>query len=262
MAAGAVLVVDAPVARIRPGEGVELESGDFVGAPTVVSNADPERTVGLLGPDARGSLASSVAAVPRRSPIVKVTYALGGLPDFGAAHATRAQVEICRGADALHDSYLAARRGEIADDMWCELYFQTPYDETIAPPGKHVLSAFCQYVPYEFASGTWDERRDGVAARVTASIERFAPGFGELVESVHVDGPPDLEARIGLTGGHIFHGECLPDFMWDRRLPYRTGVDGVYLCGAGTHPGGSVIAVNGRNAAMAVLRDLGESVSA
>ena len=100
-----------------------------------------------------------------------------------------------------------------------------------------------------------------VGDRVTASIERFAPGFAGLVEARHVDGPPDLELRVGLTGGHIFHGECLPEFMWDRRLPYRTGADGVYLCGAGTHPGGSVIAVNGRNAAMAVLRDLGPAVS-
>jgi phytoene dehydrogenase-like protein len=256
--AGAVVVVDAPVAGIRPGEGVELDTGDLVRAPIVVSNADPERTVGLLGADAPASLADAVTAVPRRSPVVKVTYALRGLPDFGAPHATRAQVEICRGAEALHDSYLAARRGELADDMWGELYFQTPYDETIAPPGRHVLSAFCQYVPYEFAAGTWDDKRDAVADRVTGAIERFAPGFSDLVEARHVDGPPDLEARIGLSGGHIFHGECLPDFMWDRRLPYRTGVDGVYLCGAGTHPGGSVIAVNGRNAAMAVLADLGE----
>ena len=69
--------------------------------------------------------------------------------------------------------------------------------------------------------------------------------------------PPDVERKIGLTGGHIFQGECLPEYMWDRRLPYRTGADGVYLCGAGTHPGGSVIAVNGRNAALVVDSDLG-----
>ena len=90
---------------------------------------------------------------------------------------------------------------------------------------------------------------------VTRSIERFAPGFSDLVEQRNIDGPPDVEDRIGLSGGHIFQGECLPAFMWDRRLPYRTGADGVYLCGAATHPGGSVIAVNGRNAAMAVLKD-------
>ncbi|MGH8873952.1 MAG: phytoene desaturase family protein, partial [Acidimicrobiia bacterium] len=243
--------------RILPGDGVELESGEVVHGPVVVSNADPERTLALLGPEAPASFREQVEAIPRVSPVVKVTYALRGLPDFGTPHATRAQVEITTGAEAMHASYLAARNGELPDELWCELYFQTAYDPSIAPPGRHVLSAFCQHVPYAFASGTWDDHREEVGERVTASIERFAPGFSGLVEHRHVDGPPDLEARIGLTGGHIFHGECLPSHMWERRLPYRVGVEGVYLCGAGTHPGGSVIAVNGRNAAMAVLRDLG-----
>ncbi|MGH9245128.1 MAG: phytoene desaturase family protein [Acidimicrobiales bacterium] len=256
--AGAIVVTGVPVAQVIPGEGVLLESGDRVAAPIVVANADPSRTVGLLGAAAPSAFAEAVAGVPRRSPVVKVTFALRVLPDFGVPHATHAQVEITRGAEAMHASFTAARQGSIADELWCELYFQTPYDPSIAPPGRHVLSAFCQYVPYAFASGSWDDHRDEVGDRVTASIERFAPGFADLVEARHVDGPPDLESRIGLTGGHIFHGECLPAFMWDRRLPYRTGADGVYLCGAGTHPGGSVIAANGRNAAMAVLRDLGE----
>jgi phytoene dehydrogenase-like protein len=254
--AGAVLATGAAVAAIHPGVGVELETGDVVRAPVVVANADPVRTVELLGAEAPSALVAAVEAVPRRSPVVKVTFALRDLPDFGAAHASRAQVEITTGADAMHRSYLAARAGSVSDELWCELYFQTPYDASIAPEGRHVLSAFCQYVPHTFASGSWDDHRDDVGDRVTVSIERFAPGFADLVEARNIDGPPDLEARIGLTGGHIFHGECLPDFMWDRRLPYRTGVDGLYLCGAGTHPGGSVIAVNGRNAAMAVLHDL------
>ncbi len=255
--AGAVVVTEAPVARIVPGDGVELESGGMVRAPVVVANADPARTVSLLGKEAPSALAAAVEAVPRLSPVVKVTFALRGLPDFGAPHATRAQVEITTGADAMHASFLAAQRGSVTDELWCELYFQTPYDPSIAPEGRHVLSAFCQYVPYAFADGSWDDHRDDVGGRVTASIERYAPGFADLVEARNIDGPPDIEARIGLTGGHIFQGECLPEHMWERRLPYRTGADGVYLCGAGTHPGGSVIAVNGRNAAMAVLRDRG-----
>ena len=116
------------------------------------------------------------------------------------------------------------------------------------------MSAFCQYVPYTLAEGDWDSRRDELADRVETSIERFAPGFRDLVVEREALGPPDVERKIGLTGGHIFQGECLPEHMWDRRLPYRTGAEGVYLCGAGTHPGGSVIAANGRNAALAVLR--------
>lgn len=255
--AGAVVAVGFPVQRIVPTEGVELEEGGMVHAPVILSNADPAVTARLLGDAAPAGLITAIDAVPRESATVKVTFALSGLPDFGADHATMAQVEIARSAEAIHDSFMTARRGEISDELWCELYFQTPYDPSIAPPGKHVLSAFCQYVPYRWADGrSWDEHRDEVGKRVVASIERFAPGFGDLVEQIHVDGPPDLEARVGLTGGHIFHGSCLPEHMWDQRLPYRTAAPGVYLCGAGTYPGGSVIGINGRNAASVVLADL------
>ena len=96
------------------------------------------------------------------------------------------------------------------------------------------MSAFCQYVPYRLAEGTWDERRDEIADRVETSIARFAPGFRDSWSTARRSAPPDVEAQIGLTGGHIFQGECLPDQMWDRRLAYRTGAEGVYLCGAGT----------------------------
>ena len=254
--AGAVVVVDHPVARIVPTEGVELAGGGMVNAPVVVANADPAVTSRLLGSDAPADFVAAVDAVPRESATVKATFALTGLPDFGQPHAPMAQVEIARSAEALHESYLAAQRGEVSDELWCELYFQTPYDPSIAPPGRHVLSAFCQYVPYTWADGrSWDDHRADVGDRVIASIERFAPGFVDLIEHIHIDGPPDLEERVGLTGGHIFHGSCLPAHMWDRRLPYRTGAPGVYLCGAGTHPGGSVIGANGRNAAGAVLAD-------
>lgn len=257
--AGAVVVVDEPVGRIIPTDGVELASGGMVHAPVIVANADPAVTARLLADDAPASLVAAIHGVPRESATVKATFALTHLPDFGAPHATLAQVEIARSPEALHESYLAARRGEVSDELWCELYFQTPYDPSIAPPGKHVLSAFCQYVPYTWADGGgWDEHRTAVGNRVIASIERFAPGFGSLIEHMHVDGPPDLEARVGLTGGHIFHGSCLPEYMWDRRLPYRTAAPGVYLCGAGTHPGGSVIGANGRNATQVVLSDLSQ----
>jgi phytoene dehydrogenase-like protein len=126
----------------------------------------------------------------------------------------------------------------------------------VAPAGMHTMSVFSQYVPYRFAEGSWDSRRDEVRRLGVEAIARFTSNFPDAVIDVEVLGPHDIERKVGLTGGHIFQGECLPAYMWDKRLDYRTPMDGVYLCGACTHPGGSVIAANGRNAAMAVLEDV------
>ncbi|MEZ4673276.1 MAG: hypothetical protein R2932_03415 [Caldilineaceae bacterium] len=115
------------------------------------------------------------------------------------------------------------------------------------------MSVFAQYVPHTFAEGNWDSRRDEVATTALASIGRYCSNFPAAVETYEVLGPPDIEQKVGLTGGHIFQGECLPPYMWDQRLAYRTPMDGLFLCGACTHPGGSVIAINGRNAAMEIL---------
>ena len=117
------------------------------------------------------------------------------------------------------------------------------------------MSAFVQYAPYDLAEGTWDERRDEIGQEVLGLIGRYCD-VDDVVEHIEVLGPPDIEARVGLTGGHIFQGECTPDQMWWRRLHPRSPGGGVYLCGAATHPAGSVIGLNGRNAAMAVLADL------
>jgi phytoene dehydrogenase-like protein len=118
------------------------------------------------------------------------------------------------------------------------------------------MSIFAQYVPYRLARGQWDDRREEIGDAVIDEVARFAPGVADLIVERQVLGPPDIEARVGLTGGHIFQGECLPDQLWANRFGPRTPVPGLYLCGAATHPGGSVIGVNGRNSAMAVLADL------
>jgi phytoene dehydrogenase-like protein len=252
--AGATLVTGVAVARVVPGDGVECADGTVLRAPVVVSNADPVRTLALLD-DPPDAFRTAVDRQPTDSAVVKVNMALSGQPVITGAPPGTSIANATRGADALHASFQAATRGDVTDELWAELYLHTAYDPSIAPDGKHVLSAFCQYAPYAFARGDWDTRRDDVGDRVIASIERVAPGFGALVVEREVLGPPDIEARIGLTGGHIFQGECRPDWMWDRRLPARTGVEGLYLCGAATHPGGSVIAANGRNAAALVLAD-------
>jgi phytoene dehydrogenase-like protein len=113
-------------------------------------------------------------------------------------------------------------------------------------------------VPYTFSEGNWDSRRDEVRTLALNSLQRFCSNIDTAVIDAQVLGPPDIETKVGLTGGHIFQGECLPQYMWEKRLTARTPMAGFYLCGACTHPGGSVIGINGRNAAMAVLKDLGK----
>jgi len=257
---GAVVAAGVPVAAIVPGVGVQLEGGETIRARAVVSNADPVRTLGLLESSAPPDYRNRVDAWRITSPVVKLNCALSHLPTFTAAGGDptvyRAQVEIGRSIDDTQAACDAARRGVPAPE-WCELYFQTPYDASVAPPGAHTMSVFAQFVPYELGTGSWESRRDEIADAALAAIARFAPDVADCVVERQVLGPPDIEDRIGLTGGHIFQGECLPDQMWDRRFSPRIGVDGVYLCGAATHPGGSVMAINGRNAAMAVLADLG-----
>jgi phytoene dehydrogenase-like protein len=257
---GAVVAAGVPVARIVPGEGVELASGKRIMAPIVVSNADPRATHALLGPAADPVWAERVRAIPMEGVTVKVNLTLTELPNFTARPGTRephhtGQINTPLSKQEWRDFHRLANDGILPPRTWNELYLQTVFDPSVAPPGVHTLSVFAQYVPHRFRDGDWDSRRDEVGRMVLASLGRFCRNSPGAVSAIEVLGPPDIERRVGLSGGHIFQGEILPDQMWDRRLPARTPMPGVYLCGAGTHPGGSVIGINGRNAAMAVLRD-------
>lgn len=258
MDAGAVIAAGVEVSAVVPGEGVRLAGGEMVRSAAVISNADPKRTVAMCEGPLPPSFVERVDTWSSESPVLKINCALDRLPSFPQATEGvvphRGMVTISTGIDDTQAAYRASRRGEPAP-AWCELYFHTAYDPTVAPPGRHAMSVFAQYVPYRLARGTWEARRDEIADTALAAIARFAPDVGECVVDRQVLGPPDVEARIGLSGGHIFQGECLPEQMWDRRFAPRTPIAGLYLCGAATHPGGSVIAINGRNAAMAVLAD-------
>jgi phytoene dehydrogenase-like protein len=149
----------------------------------------------------------------------------------------------------------AARQGRLPERLWTEIYFQSVQDRSIVPDGTHAMSMFCHYVPYRFAEGSWDDHRERAKSLALNSLARYCSNIPDAVLAAEALGPPDIESRVGLTGGHIFQGECLPPYMWSKRLAARTPMPGIYLCGAGIHPGGSVIAINGRNAAMAVLAD-------
>ncbi|MEJ7875876.1 MAG: NAD(P)/FAD-dependent oxidoreductase, partial [Solirubrobacterales bacterium] len=261
---GVHIACGVPAAAIVPGEGIELEDGTTIRARDVVSNADPKRVLrmldegganGAVPPDFR----DRIDAWKVRSPVVKVNAALSELPRWTAADGETwpaAGTVNCRESlDDAQAAFEAAERGELRIGF-TEMYAQTADDPSVAPPNRHVVSVFSQYAPCDKTVAEWDAGlRDEAGRQVFDLIERFAPGFRDQVLEYEVLGPPDIEERIGLTGGCIFQGECFPDQMWDRRLASRTPVEGLYLCGAATHPGGSVIGLNGRNAAMAVLED-------
>jgi phytoene dehydrogenase-like protein len=164
------------------------------------------------------------------------------------------QVNTPLSKSAWRSHHETAKAGELPSRLWTELYFQSSHDSSVTPEGQHVMSIFAQPVPYQFQQGNWDTRRAEVARVALESVGRFCSNLPDAVLHVEVMGPPDIERHTGLTGGHIFQGECLPGYMWDRRLKPWTPMAGVFLCGAGTYPGGSVIGINGRNAAMEVLR--------
>ena len=258
---GAVIAAGLPVAAIEPGEGVRLVTGEKLAAPVVISNADPLTSIRLLGPHCDASWKASIHAIPARGCTVKLNVALRQLPSFAARPGTdcdhhRGQINTPLSKREWRMNCAIAKEGRLPDRLWTELYFQSAIDRSVVPEDRHVMSVFAQYVPYAFEQGDWDSRREEVASLALASIGRFCDNIPDAVERYEILGPPDVEKKIGISGGHIFHGEYLPEYMWDRRLFARTPMTGFYLCGAGTHPGGSVIAANGRNAAVAVLEDL------
>jgi phytoene dehydrogenase-like protein len=264
--AGACLACGVPVAEIVPGEGVTLEDGTSIRARTVVCNADPKRMLSMLdGRELDDTFRARLEGWKVRSPVVKFNAALDRLPDWTAAAGetwpARATIDLTGTMDDAQRAFESCDRGEPAV-AFGEIYIQTGYDPSAAPEGKHLLSVFGQYAPYDLDRGTWDSRRADVARQFIDLIDRYAPGFENRLADYEVLGPPDIESRIGLTGGNIFQGEVTPDQMWEGRFAARTPVAGLYMCGAATHPAGSVIALNGRNAAAAVLADAGVALAA
>jgi phytoene dehydrogenase-like protein len=270
--AGAEIRTDCPVRAIRVAagraRGVALAAGGEIEADLVVSGADPRLT--LLGLAGREHLpqdfARELEALDFRSPCLKINLALDGLPrfagrpgegvrphHFGTVHVGATTL------DALDEAFEAARRGALPERPMIELTLPSALDASLAPPGRHVASLFVQYVPYEPSGGGWQRERERFADRVIALVDEVAPGFGRSVLQREVLAPPDLERVFALTGGHIFHGAMSLDrLLFMRPLPgwarYRTPIRGLWLCGAGTHPGGGVMGACGRNAAREILR--------
>lgn len=273
-AAGGEIRLESPVVHVklatkRKVAGVVLESGEEIDAPIVCSNADPKRTLSLLeGIALPDELTEGVDVMPTAGTVVKVNCALSGLPRFTGMNGSGqpgpehlGTITISPSIEYLEKACRESGEGRPSSSMFLEAWIQTASEPELAPAGKHTLSVFAQYAPYELAEGTWAERRDEIGDLVLAALERHAPGLTDLVEDRLVLGPPDLEERFGLTGGNIFHGEILPDWLFEKRPVrpwhrYRLPVPGMYLCGSGAHPGGGVCGAPGRNASRAVLQDL------
>jgi len=269
-AAGAEIRTAARAARIVVGPsgravGVELEDGSVLRAIQVVSSVHPKTTyLDLVG---RVHLPSDVIhdveRLRTRSGSVKVNVALSGLPPFpawdqeGSVHT--GLMAVSPSVEYLERAFDDAKYGKPSQHPYIELVFPTAHQpEGLAPPGKHLMLAFTQYLPFD-APNT-DRTRDAWAKKVIAAVTAHAPDLAPMVEHVEVLTPRDLEERFGLLGGNIMQGELTPDQLFSfRPIPfygdYRTPIKGLYLCGAGTHPGGGVMGIAGRNAATVMVKD-------
>ena len=248
-------------------QGVTLESGESLDAPIIVSNADPKRTfLGLLAPtDLDGEFRRRVAAIHMAGPCAKVNYVLAEEPRVTGMPADRSAPErsfftLVPTVQGAEDCYHAAQRGEISEALWVDCVLASNVDATLAPAGRHMLTCFVQYLPWQPAVGSWDQWRERLGDQVTRIIGRYAPNMQSSVVARCVLTPLDLETRFGITEGNIFHGDLsLAQMFHMRPLPecsqYRTPLRGLYLCGAGTHPGGGVTGAPGHNAAQMILKD-------
>jgi phytoene dehydrogenase-like protein len=266
--AGAELRTESSVVRITVRRdravGVVLESGEEIGASVVLSSADVRTTlVGLLEP---GTLAAEDEAAVRRYKFRgssgKVNFALDGLPDFtclpGDGEHLRGMVSISPSIDYLEEAYDDAVAGRFSARPYIDIGIPTTLDPSLAPPGKHVMSCFVQYAPYQLAEGTWDDQREALGDAVQAAIAHYAPNLDSLVLHRQTLTPLDIERTFGLPEGNIFQGELLLEQLFaNRPLPgagYGTPVPGLWLCGSSAHPGGAISGAPGRNAAAEVLR--------
>jgi len=248
--------------------GVVLANGMVLEADVIVSNADPKRTfLSLVGRErCEPEFARQVEAIVMDGPSAKVNLVLGEEPQIRGMPADAPPLQrmlytLVPGFDAAQRCYHQSQQGELSEDLWVDCVLASAIDPGLVTPGRHVLTTFVQYLPYRTARGSWDDQREWLGDRVTEIIGRYAPNVPGAVVARDVVTPLDLERRFGITEGNIFHGDIRMDQLFFMRpLPgwarYRTPFDGLYLCGAGTHPGGGVTGAPGYNAAQAIISDL------
>ncbi|MEN8374569.1 MAG: NAD(P)/FAD-dependent oxidoreductase [Gemmatimonadota bacterium] len=265
-------------AEVRTGAAVErivVEGGRAVGAlvdraeiraARIVSSLDPRRTFfDLMEPSEMGTeFARKVSNIRYRGVCAKAHFALGGLPNFtclpGEGPHLNGVISIGPSLEYVERAFDAAKYGRVSARPCLEVSIPSLADPTVAPAGKHLMSVVLQYAPYHLREGAWDDTaRARLGDLALATLEEYAPGLSSLVEARHVMTPLDMERTFGLSEGNVNHGEMtLDQLLFMRPVPgasrYRAPIAGLYLCGAGTHPGGGVTGVPGFNAAREILK--------
>ena len=274
---GASIRTDAEVARILTERGrvtgVELADGEVLEADVVVSNADPKRTFLTLvdEEDLNKEFLRGIRGLNTNSASLKFHCALNELPDFSAYLGPDfdpkhlASIKICPSLDYYQASWEDARGGRASRYPVMQVQIPTVYDPTLAPEGHHVMSMWVYYQPAKIKGGTWSDEKEAVGERLIDELSQYAPNIRRAIVDWAVFTPEDIEERVGLTDGNIRHIDMIPQQVLRRRpLPgwadYRTPIDGLYMCGAGTHPGGEVTGAPGHNAAHMILEEMGASI--
>src|SRR6478672_6122935 len=268
---GVEIRTGAPVAHIdvRDGRarGVVLEDGTEIRARIVLSNADPKRTFlkMVAASELPDEFLHAIRGIKMEGPCAKVNLVLNAEPRFTGTSPDATALErtfytLVPSLAFAERCYDIAKFGEIPEELWVDCVVSSNADPSLAPAGKHILTCFVQYVPYHLRESNWDEKRELLGNRVIKKIAEYAPNVPHAIVARQVLTPLDLERTYGLTEGNIFHGDLRLEQLFFMRpvagwSQYRTPIDGLYLCGAGTHPGGGVTGAPGHNAAHQVLQD-------
>ncbi len=267
---GVELSVATPVMRVRvvaqTAVGVELGSGEYVAARHVVANVGPKLLFGRLvdGAHLPAEFRRAIRGYHGGSGSFRINVALAELPDFrclpGDGEHLRAGIFICPSLDYMDRAWRDACELGWSREPVIEMLIPSLVDPQLAPPGRHVASLFCQhFAPHLPAGRSWDESRAAAAATVIETLTRYAPNFSRSILATQIHSPLDLERKFGLIDGDIMHGHLTLDQLWSARpvlghADYRAPVRNLFMCGAGTHPGGGVTGLPGRNAAREILR--------
>ena len=265
--------VEVKEVRIKDGAatGVVLGNGDEITAKTVISNADPKRTLlklvdpTYLAPD----FVQKLKNFRMPGTVAKVNLALSGIPEFSALKgapngALNGRIHIGPEIDYLERAFDDSKYGNFSQHPYLEVTIPTLTDPSLAPAGKHVMSVYMQYAPFKLKNGDWESQRSNLGNTVVQTIAQYAPNLPGLVTDGQIITPKDLEDTYGLTQGHIFHGELSLDQFFTMRplldwARYRTPIANLYLCGSGTHPGVGLTGGSGANAAREILKALKKS---